>query len=126
VKSTKSLYTTLKLREKLLLYGELFAVLDLTIYEVGNVVWREYWRGKIVNILPVVKLFEEVLKNLEKLSVGDVLHEVLNVAVKSNITVYDASYIYVARRQGLVTEDRDLLKLPESTSVGELTRELKL
>ena len=79
-----------------------------------------------MNILPVVKLFEEVLKNLEKLSVGGALHEVLDVAVKSNITVYDASYIYVARRQGLVTEDRDLLKLPESTSVGELTRELKL
>ena len=126
---TSAIYPlTLKLREKLLLYRDLFAVLDLTIYEVGNAVWREYRRGKIVNILPVVKLFEEVLKNLEKLSVGGVLHEILEVAVKSNITVYDASYIYVARRHGLklVTEDKDLLKLPESISVGEMLKELNL
>jgi len=119
---------TLKLREKLLLHRGLFAVLDLTIYEVGNAIWKGYRRGKILNVLPVAKLFEEVLKDLEKLSIGSVLHEVLDVAAKSNITVYDASYIHVARkhRLKLVTEDEDLLKFPESISVGELLRELKL
>jgi len=37
----------LKMREKIILYKDAFSILDLTIYEVGNVLWKEYGKGRI-------------------------------------------------------------------------------
>jgi predicted nucleic acid-binding protein len=51
----------LKLREKMFLYEDRFVILDLTIYEVGNVVWKEYQRGKIRDPASVMKMFEEIM-----------------------------------------------------------------
>ena len=85
----------LKLKEGLLLYRDRFAILDLTIYEVGNAVWRAYRRGAIKQPVLVARIFEEVLKGLKKLSVGPVLLEVLDIAAKSSVTFYDTSYVYV-------------------------------
>jgi predicted nucleic acid-binding protein len=59
-----------KLKEGLLLHRDRFAILDLTIYEVGNAVWRAYRREAIKQPVLVARMFEEVLKGLEKLSVG--------------------------------------------------------
>jgi len=85
----------LKLKEGLLLHRDRFAILDLTIYEVGNAVWRAYRKGAVKQPALVARMFEEVLKGLEKLSVGPVLLEVLDIAAKSGVTFYDASYVYV-------------------------------
>lgn len=114
----------LRLREGLLLYRDRFAILDLTIYEVGNAVWKALRRGAIERPTLVARMFEEVL---ERLSVGPRVFEVLDVAMRSNVTFYDASYVYVARREGLklVTEDSDLLKFSEATSLEAMLKELK-
>jgi len=95
-----------------LLHRDRFAILDLTIYEVGNAVWRAYRREAIKQPVLVTRMFEEVLKGLEKLSVGPVLFEVLD---------------NVARREGLklVTEDSDPLKFPEAISLEAMLKELK-
>jgi predicted nucleic acid-binding protein len=100
------------LKEGLLLHRDRFAILDLTIYEVGNAVWRAYRREAIKQPVLVARMFEEVLKGLEKLSVGPVLFEVLD---------------NVARREGLklVTKDSDLLKFPEAISLKAMLKELK-
>ena len=50
----------LKLREGFLSYANMFTVLDLTIYEVGNVIWKEFKKGKIKDVTAVAKLFDEV------------------------------------------------------------------
>jgi predicted nucleic acid-binding protein len=115
------------LKEDLLLYRDRFAILDLTIYEVGNAVWRAYRRGTIEQPVLVARMFEEVLKGLDKLGVGPVLLEVLDIAAKSGATFYDASYVYVARREGLklVTEDSDLLKFAEAISLEAMLKKLK-
>jgi len=110
-----------------LLHRDRFAILDLTIYEVGNAVWRAYRKGAVKQPALVARMFEEVLKGLEKLSVGPVLLEALDIAAKSGVTFYDASYVYVARREGLklVTEDPDLLKFPEAISLEAMLKELR-
>lgn len=112
----------LRLREKILLYSERFRVLDLTTYEVGNVIWKEHRRGKIKDLAPVVAMFENILRNIDKLSIGSEISEVIGVAVKNNVTFYDASYIYIAQKYGLklVTEDIDLKRFPEAISVDKL------
>ena len=50
----------LSLREKLLHYSGLMAVLDLTVYEVGNAVWKEYRRGRIRNPRALAAAFAEL------------------------------------------------------------------
>jgi len=72
-------------------------------------------------------MFEEVVKGLERLSIGSRMYEVLDVAAKNGMTFYDASYVYVARREGLrlVTEDPELLRLPEAITLEAMLRELK-
>jgi predicted nucleic acid-binding protein len=118
----------LRLRENVLLHSNKFAILDLTIYEIGNIIWKEYTRGKIKDPVLVMKMFEEIMRNMKKLSSNQEMLEIFDVAVKNNITFYDASYIYVARKHELklVTEDADLLKFPESISLGVILKELNL
>jgi len=117
----------LRLREGLLSYKDRFAVLDLTVYEVGNALWKASRRGAVKRLAPVAEMFEEVLKGLERLSIGSRIYEVLDVAAKNGMTFYDASYVYVARREGLrlVTEDPELLRSPEAITLEAMLRELR-
>ncbi len=116
----------LKLREKLLLYADKLAVLDLTTYEVGNVLWKEYKKGKIKNLEIPAALFQTALSALDKLRV-DNIGEVLKTAVTKNLTFYDASYIYIAEKLNvkLVTEDREMLeKCKNALNLNELLKHL--
>ncbi len=117
----------LKLREKLLEYADRFAVLDLTIYEVGNAIWKEVRRGRIRNPTIVAKLFEEIFKSLTMLKLETHLREVLELAIAESLTFYDATYLFAARIHGLklVTEDRDLLRFPEALDTDTLLKELE-
>ena len=117
----------LKLRENVLNYIDRFVVLDLTIYEVGNVIWKEFRRGRIANLRAVTRLFEELFSNIAVLRLETRLHEVLELAIRENLTFYDASYLYTARSYGMkiVTEDSDLLKFPEAMNVDQLVRDLQ-
>jgi len=112
----------LKMREKIILYKDAFSILDLTIYEVGNVLWKEYGKGRIRDLKSAANLFQHVLDQLTKLSVDDI-GEVLDLAVRMKLTFYDAAYIHVARKRGLklITEDRGVLsKYPEAIRVDQL------
>jgi len=118
----------LELRENLARYASVLAILDLTVYEVGNAVWKEHRMGRIRDPVLVAKAFSEVLKLMSTLSASSSIDRVVELAARENLTFYDASYLYVARSRGmkLVTEDRDLLRYPESISVRQLLRELKV
>mgnify|MGYP000123676372 CR=1 FL=1 len=109
---TSALYPLiLTLRDKILLHTDILFALDLTIYEVGNALWREYRRGRIKNLKTTVPLFQEALNSINTLKI-DNIDEVLKIAIDKNITFYDASYIYVAEKTGLklVTEDKEILE----------------
>lgn len=116
----------LRLREGLLDHASLFAVLDLTVYEVGNVLWKEHRAGRVRSLQAAAALFQEVFENLTILPLEDGLGEVLELASSEGLTFYDASYLYTARRHGLrlVTEDGDLQAFPESMRLEELLEEL--
>lgn len=127
---TSALYPLLlSLREDLLKHSSMFAVLDLTVYEVGNVVWKEYRRGRIRDPSVVASLFQEVFRAVKVVRLGeDIFGDVLGLAIGEGLTFYDASYLYTARVHSvkLVTEDRGLQRFPESISVSQLLGELGL
>lgn len=125
---TSAIYPlVLMLREEVLKYIDKFMVLDLTLYEVGNTIWKETKRGKIKNPAIVAKVFEELFKFMDMIRVSQELTSILSLALKENITFYDAAYIYIARKHGLklVTSDKELLKLNNTVSVDKLLNKLK-
>ncbi|MFZ8840712.1 MAG: type II toxin-antitoxin system VapC family toxin [Pyrobaculum sp.] len=91
-------------------YRQKLAILHLTVYEVGNALWKEARAGR----LPwreAAGALSRVLSSLKTLD-DPPLEKVLEVAVKRDLTFYDASYAYVAEALGLslVTQDRELLR----------------
>jgi len=50
----------LSLGERFVDYANKFSILDLTVYEVGNTLVKEFRRGRISNLRVTVELFNEV------------------------------------------------------------------
>jgi predicted nucleic acid-binding protein len=86
------------------------AVISLTEYELGNVLWKEAKRNGI-DFKLAAEVFSEALLELKKFSITSI-NDVLTLALERNLTFYDASYAFIAEKEGLklVTEDKDLLK----------------
>jgi len=91
--------------------------ISLAYYELCNVLWKEAFLLKIISPQVALKTAEYlayILKemHIQHLSSPEDLREVLSLALKTGLTAYDASYLYVARKLGitLVTEDNDLAK----------------
>lgn len=104
-----------RLKEKSVEALEGKIVLDLTRYELGNMMWKEHGIKKRVAVQEAVNKAEGMAKILEILTVeklGSVeeFKSAMKLAVKLKLTFYDASYLYKAKSMGLplVTEDREL------------------
>jgi len=109
-----ALYPLIKsLKENLLDYTNIITVLDLTLYEAGNAVWKEWKLGLIKNLNKVLLMIEKVLNEINKVSIqAEDIKNIAKIAIKNNITFYVAAYIYIAEKYSytLVTEDNDILK----------------
>jgi predicted nucleic acid-binding protein len=88
-----------------------YAITSLTEYEIGNVIWKEKKSGRISEPQEIATIFSETINTLRKIEV-DSMAKVLALAIARNLTFYDASYAYLAEKEGLklVTQDTDLLK----------------
>jgi len=116
----------LSLGERFVDYADKFSILDLTIYEVGNTLVKEFRRGRISNLRAAVELFNEVFNYVYTVRGEIDISKVAELALSENLTFYDAAYLYTARKLGvkLVTENKDLLRFPESISVQTLIKHL--
>ncbi|MGC8831509.1 MAG: type II toxin-antitoxin system VapC family toxin [Thermoproteota archaeon] len=88
-------------------------ILDLTRYELGNIVWKEHRLGHVKNWERTMEQWSKIIGELPAYSIGtESLREVEKIAVERNASFYDASYVYAAESRSLklVTEDEDLLK----------------
>ncbi|MGC9137174.1 type II toxin-antitoxin system VapC family toxin [Caldivirga sp.] len=86
-------------------------ILHLTIYEVGNVLWKEaYIFKRIKDPHRIAKLVQEIIKRINILA-DPPLDEVLKLSLSRGLAFYDASYVYAAESMGmtLVTEDKQIL-----------------
>ncbi|AJB42019.1 hypothetical protein TCARB_0969 [Thermofilum adornatum 1505] len=118
----------LKMKDKLFDYLNLFVVLDLTVYEIGNVIWKESRVGRVRAPKALAIAFAEVFRGVKVVRLRDEeIADVLELALAEEITFYDAAYLYAARklRLRLVTEDSDLKKYPESVGLEELVAGLE-
>lgn len=99
------------------------AVLDLTKYELGNVIWKEYKLGLLDEWKSCVVYWSKIIEEMPSYSIeSQNLVQVEGIAVERNLTFYDASYVYVSETYNLklVTLDEDLLnKCKNSISLDE-------
>jgi len=88
----------------------MFAVTSLTDYELGNVLWKEA-RKKQIDFKGAAQIFSDVLSELKRIDITSI-GDILTLAMERNLTFYDASYAFIAEKEGLklVTEDNELLK----------------
>lgn len=91
-----------------------FSVLDLTTYEMGNILWKEGFLSKGLTRAEVASLAsttEQILALVERISLSPQdLGRTLELAENDGLTFYDASYLQTAIDRGvsLVTEDAKL------------------
>ena len=83
---------------------------ELTIYEVLNALWKETYvlrKMSIKEAESLLEVFIQLLSYLKVLDLRGLESEVFKIAVETGLTVYDASYLALARREKLtlVTED---------------------
>jgi len=98
------------------------AIISLTDYEIGNVLWRENRRKKLKNPTRIATIFSEAIHPLKRIDI-DSIANILSIAIQKNLTFYDASYAYVAEKEKikLVTQDTDLLKkCKEAIPISEM------
>lgn len=95
------------------------AVQWLTVYEVLNALWKEtrlLHRLSPEEAASLASDFTELIRNMVILEPSGLEHDILRIAVSKGVTVYDASYIALARkhRLTLVTEDQKLRQTASS------------
>ena len=91
-------------------------LLDLTLYEVGNALWRLQREKKLTveGVLHLMGAVSRLTRWVEIVSASKLnLAEVMKRAVESGITLYDASYVVAAKLKGatLITDDAKLAKV---------------
>lgn len=86
-------------------------ILDLTVYEIGNALWKDSKIHKTIKD-PLLTM-QNFLKIIDKLNlVTDIDYvNVLKIALERDLTFYDSAYVYVAEEKDftLVTYDKELL-----------------
>lgn len=102
------------------------SISELTIFEVGNVLWKKRDENLMNmaegDLYQVTKRIESVIAFLARSPISsNELTSIFRLSLETGLTFYDASYLHLARRDGkiLITEDKKLSKA--STEMGVRT-----
>lgn len=89
--------------------------LNLTLYECLNAIWKEHTLLRRLDkekALEFADIIADIFAVVESISIEKFEREVLELAINEKLTIYDASYLYIAIRKKLilVTDDISLQK----------------
>ncbi|MEM1611181.1 MAG: type II toxin-antitoxin system VapC family toxin [Sulfolobales archaeon] len=90
--------------------------LDLALYESLNAIWKEVYLVKNIKRETGLKLIEIISKIFSVIEVHTVRgfeKEIFELSLNEGLTIYDASYIYMAMKERLilVTDDKRLKEI---------------
>jgi predicted nucleic acid-binding protein len=91
-------------------------ILDLTIYETGNVIWKLAHVKKNITSEQACKMLESFLllrPHMNILEITGMEEKVKNLSIDTGLTFYDSAYVVAAKQSGLVlvTDDAVLAKV---------------
>jgi predicted nucleic acid-binding protein len=91
--------------------------LDLALYELGNVVWKECTIEKLINEEEAISKIGNLLNivetmKIEKIISSEDLRSIIRLAIEQKLTFYDSSYLHITKTKKavLVTEDDELIE----------------
>src|SRR5487761_2766695 len=92
------------------------SILDLTMYEIGNVIWKLAYVKKNITSQQACKILESFLllrPNMHVLEIAGMEEKIKNLSIDAGLTFYDSAYVLVAKqsRLVLVTDDALLAKV---------------
>ncbi|MDT7892602.1 MAG: type II toxin-antitoxin system VapC family toxin [Thermoproteota archaeon] len=99
-------------------------ILTLTFYEVGNVIWKEYYlHKKVKNPITLAVLFNKFMRKLNVVE-DPPMDGVMKIAAEKGLTYYDASYAHVAESLGLilVSNDKELIRKTNAISLKDFMK----
>lgn len=121
---TSSIYKAVEINCIEKLQGE--KTLDISLYELGNIVWKCVMRNKLSmeEGKKLLDILMDVLSLMQVIKAGLNI-DIYKIAVKNSITYYDASYIYVALslKEAIVSEDKKLCEIATSHDIKSYTIE---
>jgi predicted nucleic acid-binding protein len=112
-----------RMKDKGLIYLKGTIILDLTLYELGNIIWKACHLRRVLSEEEAMEGAKDLVKVLELARrvqlKGEDVEEVMRLALRLGLTFYDASYLYLAKSKDyvLVTEDEDLLRQAATAGV---------
>lgn len=89
-------------------------ILDLTIYEIGNAIWKETVLFNALSWDEAIEFMRNISNILNKMIIIHIdvndLNEIIKIAIQERLTFYDSAYLYYARKNKLilVTNDKKL------------------
>ncbi len=92
------------------------AILDLTVYEVGNSIWRLAYLERKISANQACSLLDSFLlltQYMKILTITGIEKRVKEFSMDEGVTFYDAAYVVAAKNNGLalVTDDKSLAKV---------------
>ncbi len=122
---TSALYPLITMPEKGSRILDNAAILDLTMYELGNVIWKEYRLGRISSYETVISKVTNIVKLLTVVRIDPRdLPGIEELAIKLGLTFYDASYVYYAKKLGYVLLTNDAKILAKAGDIALSVREV--
>jgi len=98
--------------------------LDLALYELGNVVWKECTIEKLINEEEAISKIGNLLNILETMKIEKIissedLRSIIRLAIEQKLTFYDSSYLHITKTKKavLVTEDDELIEKAKRANV---------
>ncbi|MEO9307208.1 MAG: type II toxin-antitoxin system VapC family toxin [Nitrososphaera sp.] len=91
-------------------------ILDLTVYETGNVIWKLAYLQKKITHQHACKLLESFLllkENMNILNTAGMEEKIKNLSLDTGLTFYDSAYVIAAQKANLVlvTDDASLSQI---------------
>jgi len=92
------------------------SILDLTVYETGNVIWKLAHVKKDITSQQACKILESFLllkSHMKTLEITGMEEMIKNLSIDTGMTFYDSAYVIAAKQSGLVlvTDDVSLAKV---------------
>jgi len=103
--------------------------LNLALYECISAIWKEYRKLKVISRDLAGKYIRAIIKVMSIIPVNSISgseEEVFDLALKEDLTIYDASYLLVAINKNLmlVTDDKVLRDRASKYVTATSTKEL--
>ncbi|MEM3678199.1 MAG: type II toxin-antitoxin system VapC family toxin [Candidatus Bathyarchaeia archaeon] len=117
-----ALYPALRIfKERLYGLTKHSAILDLTFYEIGNTIITEFKRGSIKDWGLALRLWASILKRFKTFHMNG-LEEIGEIAVREDLTFYDASYIQASKIMNLTLISNDNYLLTKAANYIKVMR----